>query len=135
MSDYDRLHAVAVPIIGLNAVVAGLAVLVICVDLGRGEALPLFIEVSWGMVALAVECVALVLCARSRFRTIQQIYGGTTGREIGRDGKLLIEDAAAVIMVNWEITIMLTVAIIACLAGHLVWHLVVGIRHRSTRPH
>lgn len=57
---------------------------------------------------------ALILCTKSHFRVIQQIRKGTTGGVIGADGKLLIKDAAAVIMVNWEITIMLTVTSIAC---------------------
>ncbi|KIO29309.1 hypothetical protein M407DRAFT_21532 [Tulasnella calospora MUT 4182] len=134
LSDYNRLHKVAIPLIVLNAVTVGLAFLVICVDLGRKKTLPLFIEVLWGMIALAVECASLILCAKSHFRAIKQVFGGTTGGVIGRDGKLLIEDAAAVVLVSWETTTMLTVATITCLTLHLLWLLVVSIRHRKIRP-
>ncbi|KAG9044518.1 hypothetical protein FS837_008025 [Tulasnella sp. UAMH 9824] len=133
-SDYDRLHQFAIPLVVLNAVTTGLGLLVIFVDLGRRKTLPLFMELLWSLIAIAVELAALILCTASHFRVIQNIRGGTTGGVLGTDGKLLIKDAAAVIMVNWEITIMLTVTTIACLTLHLLWHLVVGIRHRSIRP-
>ncbi|KAG8955419.1 hypothetical protein FRC04_008770 [Tulasnella sp. 424] len=133
-SDYDRLHKVAVPLVALNGVIAGLAFIATCMDLIRRKSLPLFVELSWTAVAFALELAALVLCGKSRFRVVQHIQGGNSAGLTGTDGNMFVQDAAAVITVSWEIMTMLTVTVTAFLTLHLLWHLVVGIRHLNIRP-
>jgi len=134
MVDYARVQHIAPAVFTLEVIVAFVFVVTIIVDQFRRKGLPMLLELSVVILCLAVQIASLVLTFSAKPVHLDGLQGGSTGGVIGSDGKLGALDAAATLSVQWDLMAMFSLASLIFLTVHIVYQVVVGLRHRRIRP-
>jgi len=132
--DYGRIHHVAPAIVTLQILNAVGLFALLTRDFYRNHSLPLVAELGASTLCFMVQAASVALVYAVIPKQLPSYRGGTTGGVIGSNGKLGILDAAATIQVEWDFAAILSLAGLVLLLIHVIWHLIVGIRHIKLRP-
>ncbi|KAG8888861.1 hypothetical protein FRB98_006647 [Tulasnella sp. 332] len=157
--DYARLEHIAPAVITLETLSAFAFFIIIFTNAYQKRALPVVFELFGGVFCFALELgelyfelhrgtedrrkmqhppsmitASIVLIFSAKPIHLGTLRGGSTGGVIGSAGKLGTLDAAATILTEWELSAMFSVTAIILLGLHMLWQLVVSIRHIRTRP-
>ncbi|KAG8989575.1 hypothetical protein FRB94_014308, partial [Tulasnella sp. JGI-2019a] len=133
--DYARLHHIAPAVITLQSLSAAALFIIFCTDFHRRRGLPVIAELFSGVLCFALQLPSIILIFSAKPIHMEYLKGGSVNGAVGSTGKLGTLDAAAVIQAEWTLSAAFAITSLILLSLHMLWQLVVSIRHIRTRPY